>query len=141
MKHKSFKTFLSSLKTTTNKSLIEAISNGYQAIYESPTAEVMVDDNLEDIDFHIEDILANEGEYTTIEYINGVLNSLEDTNETIEINKEYLRGDELAALPDPQNSFVNRFDKDVIISRLKMIRDNLRTTLRTNPVEYNKTTY
>lgn len=134
-----FHKFLNSLKRPENISLIEAIHRGYNACFEhesdpeslieAPTAEVNVNGDQKYVDFHVEDVIAIEGEEKALKYVNNILKSLLITNKPIEINKKYTRGEEISTLLSPKNSFTNRLDKTVIISHLRMIKENLEEKL------------
>jgi len=121
-----FKSFLESLKRADNAFLIESVIKGYELIFESPTAEIVVDDSIEFLDFHIEDYVSIYGEEKTLGYINDVINKLERTNEPIKVNKNFLDHEaQISELSNPQNSFPNKKDLETIIFRLKMIKKNL----------------
>jgi len=99
-----FTQFLNSLKRPGNESLIEAIQQGYNAIFESPVAEVLIDNKPKFIDFHVEDYYQIYGNEKTVEYVKYLLKQLEN-NDTIEINEKFIRHEEIPALEKGQYKF------------------------------------
>lgn len=119
-----FHKFLNSLKRPGNVNLIEAIQEGYKNIFfESPAAEVIINNRLKFIDFHIEDYLAIYGEEKTLEYVNDLIRKIQN-NETIEVDPKFTRGEEITELPNPRNNISKelRYGK---LSELEQILDNL----------------
>ena len=99
-----FNKFLNSLKRPDNIKLIEAIQKGYNAIFESPVAEVRINNEIKFIDFHVEDYYQIDGNEKTVEYVKYLLKQLEN-NETIEINEKFIRHEEIPALEKGQYKF------------------------------------
>jgi len=113
-----FTKFLNSLKRPNNAPLIEAIQQGYNAIFESPVAEVVIDNKHKFIDFHVEDYYQIYGPEKTLEYVQNLIHKLIN-NETIEINEKFLRAEEIPMLETPRD---NKFTSEDFNSILNFLR-------------------
>ena len=120
-----FDKFLESLKRPDNVSLIEAIQKGYDTIFESPIAEVVIDNKPKFIDFHVEDYYHIYGPETTLEYVQDIMRKLVN-NETVEVDKKFLRSSEIPILEEPRNKFIRERDFTELLEYLKKFEIGLK---------------
>ena len=123
--------FLKSLETPDNKTLLEAIYRGYQAVFEYPHATIQTPrSGVKFVDLHLEDMLEREGKEKTLDFINFLLNSLQHTNQTIPI--KYAMREELKRLPKPIDH-LDEIDRMVWINELKIHKNRLERDIEPMP--------
>jgi hypothetical protein len=103
-----------------NKAVTESIQQGYNAIFESPVAEVVIDNKHKFIDFHVEDYYQTYGSEKTLEYVQNLIHKLIN-NETIEINEKFLRAEEIPTLETPRDNKFTPEDFNSIINFLRKV--------------------
>ncbi len=113
-----YKYFLESIKTDENKNIVNALQEGYSVLMEMPHSETKLGTV---IDVHVEDVLSKLGKEKTLEYVNYIIDKLQNN---LPVDFLFTDKDQVNHLNDPKSEISKEF-LDNLIFRLNTIKKSL----------------